>query len=341
MSFAAYGKKTGFVAAVAAAWLSMAGTAVPAPGDLPPGVGIYVEARPESATVGDPIRVDLEVTLPPGFSAQVPRPDPKGEEFSLLSFDPGPAVPPGDKAGDPAGSRAAPDGAVRHRARAVIAYYRTGQFTFPPIRLKIRTADGREISAAGPPVKVEIRSVLDGKDPALRGPKKQAEIPDPARWLLWLLPALVAGVLFWILRRLWRRRERDIAPLTPAERQDLLALAEADLKSLLARGFPQEGKEKPYYVRLSDVVKRILGAGYGIPTAEKTTAEIMNALEHRAGEFPEAEAQVEPFLLLCDLVKFAKYVPSREEHEVAAEDALGILAKAREAVGSRQPVAGS
>jgi hypothetical protein len=35
--------------------------------------------------------------------------------------------------------------------------------------------------------------------------------------------------------------------------------------------------------------------------------------------------RIESFLLHCDMVKFAKYIPGKTEHEAAAEDALRIL----------------
>ena len=42
-----------------------------------------------------------------------------------------------------------------------------------------------------------------------------------------------------------------------------------------------EGLVKPFYVALSDIVKRILESGYGIQTLEKTTGEVMDNLRQR------------------------------------------------------------
>jgi hypothetical protein len=187
-------------------------------------------------------------------------------------------------------------------------------------------------------VDIQIQSVLAEKNPALRDLKKQAEIREPARWFLWGILALFVCLLCGIIWYCWRRRKRKPAPLTPAQKQDLLELAEADLRNLLAQGFPEEGKEKRFYVLLSDIVKRILSAGYGIHTAEQTTSEIMDALDRGAVPGSEEKKQIESFLLRCDVVKFARYVPSKDEHAGVSEDALRILTMAKETVGSRQPL---
>ena len=85
------------------------------------------------------------------------------------------------------------------------------------------------------------------------------------------------------------------------------------------------------------MVKRILEAGYRIHTAERTTSEIMDSLRGESGRAREEMNRIESFLLQCDFVKFAKYVPEKAEHESAAQDALWILEISRQsAVGSGQ-----
>jgi hypothetical protein len=212
--------------------------------------------------------------------------------------------------------------------------YKTGKWSFPPIPVKITTAEGKKIDISSPSLDMEIQSVLTEKNPALRDLKKQAEIPETTRWLLWGTLTLLAGLLCVILWRFWRR-SRKPAPLTPAQKQDLLELAAIDLRNLLAQGFPEKGKEKQFYVFLSDIIKRILSVGYGIHTAEQTTSEIMAALNRNTVPGSEEEKKIESFLLRCDVVKFAKYVPSGDEHASATEDALRILAGARTAISSQ------
>jgi hypothetical protein len=293
---------------------------------IPSGVEINAKAAPEIATVGDPIRIDLMVSMPAGCRLDVPKPESQIGDFTILDFFPGPTTPDSGKSGKSSTPFQTQAGASQnHQAQIVAAAYKTGKLTFPSIRMKLHTADGKEIEFPSPPVNVEIRSVLNDKNQNLIDLKKQAEIPEPWRWLAW--GAIVAGVLIlgaalWI--GLKRRRKRPV-PLSPVQLQNLIDLAEADLKNLLARGLPGSGNEKQFYILLSEIVRRILEAGYGVHTAELTTSEIMSSL-HKKTELESGKTElIESFLLRCDVVKFAKYLPSGIEHEAASKDALQIL----------------
>ena len=294
----------------------------------PSGLEVQIEATPESATVGDPIRIDLDITLPAGYQAEVSGVEKQIGDFSILEFFPGPSIPGPGKAPAPATPP------WHHRARIVAAVYKTGIFAFPPVQIRLRTAEGKQAVASSPPVKIEIRSVLSEKDRGLKDLKKQAEIADPVPWLLWLtvLAALGLAALAWVF---WRRRRRRASPIPSLPRRDPLDVAEEQLRQLLARGFPETGMVKHFYVLLSERVKNILEAAYGIHTAERTTSEMIDSLRCRPGGMPEDIERIESFLLCCDMVKFAKYVPSQTEHKSAAEDALRLLEKAREYTAGR------
>jgi len=301
-----------------------------------------MDAHPKAATVGDLIRLDMEIRMPAGYRAEIPKPFSQSGDFFITDFSSKLLPPQAGKPQGPAKPAATQAGAVVHyQTHITIAIYKTGKFVFPAIPLKIKTADGNEIAAKSPPVEVEIRSVLTEKDPKLKDLKKQAEIPEPVRRLLWIILGVSACVLCGLAWYLWRRRRRQPVPLTPAQTMDLLDIAETDLRNLLARGLPGSGMEKQFYIALSEIVKRILEAGYNIHTAEQTTSEIVDALSKNEALDSGNREQIESFLIRCDVVKFAKYVPARPEHEVASQDALRILAETRKAVASRQSLVDS
>jgi hypothetical protein len=301
---------------------------------LPPGVEIHAKAAPETATIGDPIRIDLTVSMPAGCRLDIPRPESQIGEFTILNFFPGPEIPDGVKAGKASASSLTQAGAPRlHHAQIVAAVYKIGKFTFPSIRMKLHAAEGKEIALSSPPVDIEIGSVLNDKNRNLMDLKKQAEIPGRWPWLAWCIVAvcvLALGAALWSFLK--QKRSRPL-PLTPAQAQNLMELAAADLRNLLARGLPESGKEKQFYILLSEIIKRILEAGYGIRTAEQTTLEIMSSL-HKNSDLESGKTElIESFLVRCDVVKFAKYIPSGNEHEAASQDALQIL---EEAISSQQ-----
>jgi hypothetical protein len=314
------------------------GETTPAPQpQLPPGVQIETHVTPGLATVGDPIRLEFHITMPAGYQASIPAIDKQIGDFSIFEFSPGPLIPEPGKSEKPASGIQTQAGApIRHSACIIAAAYRTGTLTFPPIAILLRTPEGKQIGIASPPAKVEIQSILSAKDRDLKDLKKQAELPEPVRWGLWLALLSALGILGTVAWLMWKRRNRRAHSIPAAPPQDLLDMAEAELRRLLARDFPDNKQVKPFYVLLSDIVKRILEAGYGIHTAEQTTSEIMDALDLASGKNPEDMERIDSFLRRCDVVKFAKYIPSTTEHESAVKDALGILEISRKLVVSRQ-----
>jgi hypothetical protein len=328
------------------AWMSMdvSGQAPPdaSPSSLPPGVHADVAATPGTATIGDPIRIDLSVTMPAGYRFDVSKPESQIGDFTLLDFFPGPMPPNSGNTGKIATPSSTQVGASqRLQAQIIVAAYKTGTLLFPSIRMKGYTAEGKEFAFNSPPVPIEIRSVLNDKNQNLIDLKKQAEIPERRPWMMWGIMAaaiLMLGAIIWFFLK--RRRRRPV-PLSPAQVQNLIDLAEVDLRNLLARGLPESGSEKQFYVLLSEIVKRILEAGHEIHTAEQTTSEIMASLSNKSELDSGKTELIESFLLRCDVVKFAKYIPSRIEHEEASKDALQILVEARKAAGSRQCAVGS
>lgn len=319
------------IAIMAALLLSMGPAAIgettsaPRP-QLPPGVQIEMRVTPKPATVGDPIRLEFDITMPAGYQANIPAIDKQVGDFSIFEFSPGPLIPqPGkpEKRGSDAQTQAGAP--VHHMARVLAAAYRTGALTFPPIQILLRAPDGKQFAIASPPAKIEIRSVLSEKDRDLKDLKKQLEIPERVRWGVWLAVLLALGILSTVAWLLWKRRHLHVPSIPAAPPQDILDVAEAELRALLARGFPDGEPVKPFYVRLSDIVKKILEAGYGIHTGEQTTSEIMDVLDRASVKNPQDMERINSFLRHCDVVKFAKYIPSTAEHEAAAKDALGIL----------------
>jgi len=287
----------------------------------PAGVTIQTEATPEVAAIGDAIQINVEIETPPGYRVELIEPESQTGDFTILDFFPGPTLPETEQ-NDTSQSA---ETSHHHRARIIAAVYEVGTFVFPSVPVLVTTSEGEEISLSSPPVTIEIKSILSEENPALKDLKRQAEIPEPVRWWIWIIAALAAGILAILIRYYLRKRPDVPAPQTPEEMMDLLALAEADLKALLARGFPGNGKVKHFYVLLSEIVKRILESGYTIQTAERTTGEIMDSLNRRPGQESENIQCIESFLTRCDVVKFAKYIPSQVEHETVAKDALRIL----------------
>jgi hypothetical protein len=300
-------------------------------GALPPGFDVKVQVQPQTASVGDPIRIDFDFALPAGFQLKFPNVEPQIGEFTTLEKYPGPSMP---GMVEPATSQA--QGALQHyRARLIVAVYKTGEFEFPSLAFLLRDPGGKETVAPSPAVKVRIESVLQAGDSRLKDLKKQAEIPEPVRWLLWI--GLTAAALVLVSAVWWWRkhcRMPGVSAIPFAPQVDPLDLVEAEFRDLLKRGLVEKGMIKQFYVQISEIIKRALEAGYRVPTVEQTTEEIMEAFARASHDGaariqPRSLEQIETFLLSCDMVKFARYVPSASEMDDCIQKAGRILAECR------------
>jgi hypothetical protein len=166
------------------------------------------------------------------------------------------------------------------------------------------------------------------------GPRDVLPLPsrpgdeDNLSWLP-LLGALIAlcAVVF-LLARLRRKRAVEslewTAPPTPAHERALTAL-----DALLSRRLPEQGAVEPYFVGLSEILRRYVEDRFGLRAPERTTEEFLLELrQSEAGRRAIAEAQrdvLREFLERADLVKFARDEPDLDVCTQAADAARDFV----------------
>ncbi len=297
----------------------------------PAGFEIRVDADPPKATVGDYITLQYLFLVPEGHKIRLPSVAATSGEFTIIESFPADALPvgPGESPDQQAEPKVPADkSGVRSTASMVVTLYKLGEFQFPALQFALIDASGQEMMVESPPVTIQIESVLTEADSELKHLKTQAEIVEPVSWLLWTavgILALILVALAWWLWQRGRRREELPSPRQPG--LDAFAAAKAEIRDLLGRGLLEKGFVKQFYVALSEIVRKLLEAGYEIQTLEKTTDEIMESLRRgRDDSDPGGEFTIiEQLLLEFDLVKFAKYIPNQSSNERAVQGAYQIL----------------
>ena len=91
-------------------------------------------------------------------------------------------------------------------------------------------------------------------------------------------------------------------------------MANSRLKELEEKQLWQNGKQKEYNVQLTEVIQEYITNRYNVPTSERTSSEILYSL--RFVEMGERnKTNLRELLMLSDLVKFAKELPTPDENE--------------------------
>ena len=85
---------------------------------------------------------------------------------------------------------------------------------------------------------------------------------------------------------------------------------------------------KEFYIELAEIARRYFEARFGVDTFERTSAEILEAL--RLARLPaKGMALTAEFFGSCDLVKFAKHIPSSDDSRAAVEKAYHLVDETR------------
>lgn len=139
--------------------------------------------------------------------------------------------------------------------------------------------------------------------------------------LRWLGVAAIAAGLVYLLLRLIRfvRLRIRLAKMAPRER------ALWELRELLARNLPEQGRAKEFYVALTAIVRRYIRRRHGIRAYEQTTWEFLRDAEKHPAFSEATLARLRDFLTAADMIKFAGVTASEETVRHSVETARNYL----------------
>ncbi|MDH4182660.1 MAG: hypothetical protein OEV92_00425 [Nitrospinota bacterium] len=272
-----------------------------------PAMAAAVFISPASGPIGAPITARVTVELAEGEKAVFPKPA-LPEEAELLEIRVGPVAK-------------GKDGALSQTAEYVFTSYKVGPAEFPGVEVSIQgPGDAARAEDTGPASYEIITSLTD--------PKTKDQLVDirpplemPIDWRRYLAPALMAlaamaaGALLW--RYLSGRHKISAGPPPPPPPPAHLAAFER-LKNLKEEDLFFRGQGQVYFFQLSEIMRAYVEARYGAPALERTTAEIEMVFDLRFERKDKRERLIE-LLETCDIFKFTKRQPTREDGELAFE----------------------
>ncbi len=141
--------------------------------------------------------------------------------------------------------------------------------------------------------------------------------------LFLLLGGLILGVLYVISKRLERRKITVGKIKTPYE------CAMLRLKSLQEEDLLNNKRYEEFYLKLSRIIRYYFEEQFTINAPDMTTEEFLADLQALDKLNEKQKNVLKDFLTSCDLVKFAKHEPGREEVEKSFELAKALLEETR------------
>ena len=197
---------------------------------------------------------------------------------------------------------------LNQRISWMLEPFLNGSYIIPEITISARQGN-KKFSVIIPEIQVKVSSLLaENKDLADIAPML---LPRPDYFYYYLAAglALLACVLFafyWL--KLRKPPEPPAVPPVPPHITAIRALDE-----LLARNLPEQGKIKEFYQAISAILRRYIENRFQLRAVEQTTEEFFSSLNSSSLFNLEQKQLLKKFLDHCDLVKFAKHEPTKEE----------------------------
>jgi len=279
---------------------------------------VAAAADTSTVTLGDPITYTVTMNIPAGIEIAPEKPLSSGVEgFRIRDVK-------DNQRPDRAGNR------VR-TVTYILAGFELGKQTIPEYRIRYRAAgaaDGQWTSLATKPVEITVTSVIaDEKKAALQPLRPKLWIwPKWSGWLLIAALATAAAAVLWLKRR---RQIQQVALVPAAEPAYVIALRE--LESLAQAHLPEQGLIEEFFERLSGCVRRYLENRFQLRAPWMSTEEFMEAAKASPSLNGQQKNSLKAFLVLSDLVKFARYGSSPKEADEAFSAARNFVEQTKDA----------
>ncbi|MFH0764689.1 MAG: BatD family protein [Candidatus Omnitrophota bacterium] len=189
-----------------------------------------------------------------------------------------------------------------------ITIYSPGKQVIPQAEVRYRKKGAKDWSILKTlAVNINVESVLAKTSPApsdirdIKGPFGFFEINW---WFVGAFIIFISAPALFIIRRMRRVVPERLPHETALEE---LERARGDLL--------KGGGVKEFYVGVSDCIRRYIERAFALKAPEMTTEEFLNSLKDAGQLAAGQKGLLREFLSACDLVKFAKYAPSKTEVE--------------------------
>jgi hypothetical protein len=258
-------------------------------------------------TIADRIRLALEVRSKEEYEVQLPEFGEHLEHFGVVDY----RAPSPQLVGD---------GVVVLRKSYELEPFLSGEYKIPPMKVffwKRGEQDESKHEVESEEVTIVVKSLLpeQAADLAIRDIVPPVELPTSARpWLYVVIGTAVLGAGGVGGFLLWRRHRTSGAEVL---RRPAHEIAYEALESLLAEKLLDKGRVKPFYFRLSLILRYYIENRFGLSAPERTTEEFLADLGSTDVLASSHKHLLKGFMKHCDVVKFAEHRPTNQEIQSA------------------------
>ncbi len=211
-------------------------------------------------------------------------------------------------------SAASPQGGYETTVNFDVMPLALGALEFPSLKIEYKL-DNQKLEFLSPPVKMSVVNPYESgqiqvQPRDIKGPVSAGMSP----WVpaLIILAAGAVAAAYWFYRK--NKKEGSVVSEPPKEPPRPSHETALEKLNAAMETYRKNPDSKVFYSEISLILRDYLGARYGMDAIEKTTAEIFYDMKHRGIEMKFCMS-ARDILSSCDLVKFAKFLPSEKDLE--------------------------
>ncbi len=220
-------------------------------------------------------------------------------------------------------------GKALYEVTYLLRAFAPGTHTLPPITIEYTDTNANNASLQTPAYSFEVRSV---KPPDVTEMKDiKPPFPAPHSLLPYILATLliimvVGGLIFFYVRKRAKpiHPQPEVQPQRPSHE-----IAYEQLNRIEALNLITQGKMKVYHTEISQAIRQYIAVRYNIPALELTTEDLLVCLGHEDIQ-DEHLSLIQDFFANCDVVKFARYHPTKPEAHERMDEARRIVDATKE-----------
>jgi len=261
----------------------------------------HVRVEKSTMTIAETVLVEFEATVENGYEVTMPNVGEVLTNFGIVDWQ-------------NLGQKLDPNDNVVTTYRYRLEPFVSGKYELPAFTFEFHDVNDveKKHELETEPIELEVTSLLgeDRENLTIQDIEGVVEIPKEASlWWLWALGAMgvVGALVLWLVLRK-KHKAALIRIFKPAHE-----IAYARLRVLVKEDLLKAGKIKEFYERISSILRHYIEDRFELRAPERTTEEFLAELKFTRALSESQKADIEEFLTLCDLVKFAKHAPTAEQ----------------------------
>ena len=284
----------------------------------------------DEVTIGDKIKLVIRVKYMDDITIQFPEVDGQIGVFAIK------------KTGFAETPKREKDGYSVVERNYLLNSYEIGRHTIPSLKIKYKGSHG-EGEVAANEVIIDIQGVI--KEGEMSGDIKDIlppiDVPTSfKRLIVWisvgtgllLLSGIICGLVYKFKKRS-KIQEQTFIKRTPHE------IAYELLERLSKEDLIAKGLVKEYYYRITNILRHYIEDQFGLLAPERTTEEFFTEMAHTNQLDDTHKILVREFLERCDMVKYAKYGPSKLEIKETSDAAKRFIDETMERLEDNKVIA--